>query len=77
MNCKLTYKDFFEEASECFLNKYLPYESTEWTDLAIESHIEENIIEAYEDWSWERVYEYIDDTAYTFWIMYKRHTDAN
>ncbi len=67
----LTPKEFFEEASECFLTKYLPYESSEWSDIAVQSHIEEYITEAYEDWLWEDIYEEIDDTATVFYKLYR------
>jgi hypothetical protein len=71
----LTPKEFFEEASECFLTKYLPYESSEWSDIAVQSHIEEYITEAYEDWLWEDIYEEIDDTATVFYKLCKENEE--
>jgi|SaaInlStandDraft_5_1057022.scaffolds.fasta_scaffold19573_2 hypothetical protein len=68
---KLNYVEFYEAASECFLTKYLPYESSEWTDVAIQSHIEEYITEAYELWEWPDIYEAIDDTATVFYKLYR------
>lgn len=69
---KARYSDYFEIASECFLTEALPSEATEWSDLRLETFIEEHVSEAYQDWYWSSIYEHIEDTASAFWYELKK-----
>jgi hypothetical protein len=64
--------EIMENASGLFLVNSLPTDHTEWSDSQLDSFLNENVLEDYEDYDADGLWRLISDTADVFRNMIKR-----